>query len=81
MRRDTTAAPTGGAVVRCFHETSISEHHVRYVGVRRLADILDFHPKTIERMARTGRIPASRIGSRWRFRLDNIESWLAERSL
>jgi excisionase family DNA binding protein len=56
-------------------------NEVRYEGVRCLADILDFHPKTIERMARTGRIPASRIGSRWRFRLDDIESWLAERSL
>jgi excisionase family DNA binding protein len=52
-----------------------------YVGVSRLAEILNYHPKTIERMARTGRIPATRIDSRWRFSLDDIDSWLADRSL
>jgi excisionase family DNA binding protein len=61
--------------------TDRTTNEVRYVGVRRLADILDFHPKTIERMARTGRIPASLIGSRWRFRLDDVDLWLAKRRL
>lgn len=32
------------------------------------AALLQVHPKTLQRMARQGRVPAFRIGDLWRFR-------------
>ena len=32
------------------------------------AKLLKIHPKTLQRMARQGRIPAKHIGDLWRFR-------------
>jgi len=43
----------------------------------RAGSILGIHPKTVQRMARQGRIPAIRIGKYWRFRLSQLDSWLA----
>jgi excisionase family DNA binding protein len=34
------------------------------------------HPKTLQRMARTGRIPAYRVGRRWCFRVSELDKWL-----
>lgn len=41
------------------------------------AAFLKIHPKTLQRMARQGRIPAYRIGDLWRFRASELEAWLA----
>lgn len=41
------------------------------------AAYLKIHPKTLQRMARQGRIPAYRIGDLWRFRASELEAWLA----
>ena len=40
------------------------------------AALLQIHPKTIQRMARQGRIPAHRIGDLWRFRASALDEWL-----
>lgn len=40
------------------------------------ADLLQVHPKTLQRMARQGRIPAQRIGDLWRFRASELDAWL-----
>ena len=32
------------------------------------AELLGLHPKTIQRLARTGELPAVRVGRYWRFR-------------
>ena len=34
------------------------------------------HPKTVQRMARRGQLPAYRIGRYWRFRASELERWL-----
>jgi excisionase family DNA binding protein len=34
------------------------------------------HTKTLQRMARTGRIPAYRVGRRWMFRASELDNWL-----
>ena len=34
------------------------------------------HPKTVQRMARRGQIPAYRIGRYWRFRASELSAWL-----
>jgi excisionase family DNA binding protein len=40
------------------------------------AALLKIHPKTLQRMARRGRIPARRIGDLWRFRASELDAWL-----
>jgi excisionase family DNA binding protein len=38
------------------------------------------HPKTVQRMARRGELPAFRIGRYWRFRASELDRWLALQS-
>ena len=40
------------------------------------AALLQVHPKTLQRMARQGRVPAFRIGDLWRFRASALDAWL-----
>ncbi|MFZ3246812.1 MAG: helix-turn-helix domain-containing protein [Candidatus Acidiferrales bacterium] len=41
------------------------------------ADVLGgLHPKTVERWAREGRIPAYRYFRHWRFRVSDLEIWM-----
>ena len=40
------------------------------------AKLLRIHPKTLQNMARNGRIPGIRIGKYWRFRASEIDRWL-----
>jgi excisionase family DNA binding protein len=44
-----------------------------------LCDYLKVHPSTIYRLLKTRQLPAFRIGSDWRFNVEEIERWLAER--
>jgi excisionase family DNA binding protein len=44
------------------------------------AAILGIHPKTLQRMARSGQISGIRIGRLWRFRRSDIDEWI-ERGL
>ena len=39
-------------------------------------ELLGLHPKTVQRMARRGEIPAIRIGRYWRFRASELNAWL-----
>jgi len=34
------------------------------------------HPKTVQRMARRGELPAYRIGRYWRYRRTELDAWL-----
>jgi len=40
------------------------------------AQLLGIHPKTLQRLARTGLIPAHRVGRFWRYRASEIDDWL-----
>ena len=46
------------------------------LNLREAATLLGMHWKTLEGMARTERIPAFRIGGRWRFRASLLNKWL-----
>ena len=46
--------------------------------VNDLSGYLKVHPSTIYRLLKTGQLPAFRIGSDWRFDLEEIERWLTE---
>jgi excisionase family DNA binding protein len=51
----------------------------RLMTIRELAAYLRLNIKTVERMARDGRLPSLRVCGRVRFRPSDIASWLAER--
>jgi excisionase family DNA binding protein len=40
------------------------------------AALLCIHPKTLQKMARAGRVPCHRIGDLWRFRASELDNWL-----
>jgi excisionase family DNA binding protein len=40
-----------------------------------VAEFLRVHPSTVYRLLKQGRIPAFRVGSDWRFNLEQIDRW------
>ncbi len=40
------------------------------------AKVLGMHWKTLEGMARNRKVPALKVGKRWRFRLSSLNTWL-----
>ena len=38
--------------------------------------LLGVHPKTLQKLARTGHLPAYRVGRFWRYRVSDLEMWL-----
>lgn len=44
--------------------------------VREVAKYLRMHQMTIYRMANEERLPAYKVGNRWRFKKEEIDAWL-----
>jgi excisionase family DNA binding protein len=40
------------------------------------AEHLRIHVKTLQRLARDGRVPSVRMGKYWRFRLSSLDRWV-----
>jgi excisionase family DNA binding protein len=40
------------------------------------AALLNIHPKTLQRLARDGKVPGVRIGKLWAFRASTLNRWL-----
>ncbi|MBC8273848.1 MAG: helix-turn-helix domain-containing protein [Chloroflexi bacterium] len=51
----------------------------RLMTIDEVAKYLRIHKSTIYRLAKDRRIPASKVGNKWRFRKDVIDRWLSER--
>ena len=45
-----------------------------------ISKILRIHPFTVTRLAREGKLPAFKVGGVWRFRKDQFERWIQERT-
>jgi excisionase family DNA binding protein len=43
---------------------------------RQAAELLGVHPKTVQRFARNGEIPAIQIGRYWRYRASSLNEWV-----
>jgi excisionase family DNA binding protein len=43
---------------------------------KQAGEMLGLHPKTLQRLARQGEIPAIRIGRYWRFRASSLNAWI-----
>jgi excisionase family DNA binding protein len=48
----------------------------RVLNTEEAAALLQVHPKTLQKMAREGTVPAFRIGDFWRFRASALDEWL-----
>ncbi len=48
--------------------------------VRTLSAYLHCHPATVYRLLKERRLPAFRIGGRWRFRRSEIDQWIARQT-
>jgi excisionase family DNA binding protein len=53
-----------------------SEEFEPLLDVKKAAEALGLHPKTVLRMARQSSIPAFRIGRYWMFRASLLDQWL-----
>jgi excisionase family DNA binding protein len=51
-------------------------HFERFLDSRQAAELLQIHPKTLQRLARKGEIRAMRIGKLWRFRTSDLDVWV-----
>ena len=49
---------------------------MRTLDVRQVAELLHLHPRRVQSLARAGKLPARRVGRRWLFRRDELESLL-----
>jgi excisionase family DNA binding protein len=43
--------------------------------VKELAHYLKVHPSTVYRLLKEGKLPAFRVGSDWRFKVEEIDRW------
>ena len=43
-----------------------------------VAALLKVHPKTVQKMARNGELPAIRVGRYWRFLASALSSWIQQ---
>ena len=48
----------------------------RLLDLHEAATVLGMHWKTLEGKARSGEVPAFKVGKRWRFRLSSLNIWL-----
>ena len=55
-----------------------SENFEPLLDSEQAAKLLQIHPKTLQRMARNGELPAVQIGRLWRFRASALNRWLAQ---
>jgi excisionase family DNA binding protein len=47
--------------------------------IREVADLLKLHPKTVNKLANSGKVPGYRIGRQWRFRKSEVLKALEKR--
>jgi len=47
-----------------------------FIDSKTAGELLDLHPKTVEKMARDGRLPARKIGKFWRYRASELDAAL-----
>ncbi len=57
-------------------ERSTSPHFEPLLDLREAAAVLGMHWKRLEGMAHNRKVPALKVGKRWRFRLSSLNTWL-----
>lgn len=62
--------------VQKTNEAPASPSFERLLDLHEAATILGMHWKTLEGKARQRKVPALKVGKRWRFRLSSLNTWL-----
>jgi excisionase family DNA binding protein len=65
-----STAAQAGRTAAIFEVLLNDEQAAKFLG--------EMHPKTLQRLARAGQIPAHKIGRFWFFRLSEINAWIDE---
>ena len=60
-------------VTLCF---DLMENFEPLLSDEQAGELLGLHPKTVQRLARNGELPAVRIGRYWRFRASALNQWI-----
>ena len=55
---------------------SVDGEFERVLNTDEAAALLQVHPKTLQRLAREGSVPAFRVGDLWRFRASALDEWV-----
>ena len=50
----------------------------RWMTLQEIAEYLQLSKDQIYRLAQTGEIPASKVGRRWRFKRERVDSWMED---
>ncbi len=53
----------------------------QWMTVKDVAEYLQLSPDLIYRLAQQGQIPASKVGSRWRFKREKIDQWMESQEM
>jgi excisionase family DNA binding protein len=64
------------SILNSRERESLADAFERVLNTDEAAALLQIHPKTLQRMARQGIVPAFRIGDLWRFRASSLDQWL-----
>ena len=56
--------------------TSVSQHFEPLLDTTEAAALLKIHPKTLQKLARSGEIQGFQVGKLWRFRVSALNQWL-----
>ncbi len=49
-----------------------------YLSIAEVAKKLGVNTTTVYRLAQRGQLPAFKVGSQWRFSVDQLDSWVAD---
>ena len=63
--------------MRGYDPVSTDMQH-RWMTLQEVAEYLQLSKDLIYRLAQSGKIPASKVGSRWRFRRERVDSWMED---
>ena len=48
--------------------------------IDQVAELLHLHVMTVYRLAKDGKLPGFKVGGRWRFHEETLNSWMADRA-
>jgi excisionase family DNA binding protein len=68
------------SILRNFSELFVAEgsrvEHTDVLTIQEAAEFLRCHPRTLQKMAIRGEIPAKKVGSLWRFSRQRLQAWM-----
>lgn len=67
------------SLATAFQRTSVrtqGQYFEPLLSDKQAGELLGLHPKTVQRLARQGELPAVRLGRYWRYRASVLNEWI-----